>query len=1004
MTARSSLGLFALLLAACGAPARSDKPATPPRPSPAPSAEKPLGPARYVLTEGIGVSFDESGLPSPLPRREPVIVAGARLALEGGVIVESALAPEPLFGFRSIPARLGGGFVFWSDARTYRADKFFGELTPLADVAARGGVRPWLASIVLRTDLGLLELFPGSLKVERTELGRFSEVLALDAKRGVRVDALGRAEVTTDGGARWTGVKGDHGMPAILTSLQEGKPGTLELMAMPRPIVLGPGDALAPVADETFHGSVWEPQTTPEETQPPSRQLASPDLAAAAFAGARIPGNRALVARAEGLRVIGLESGQIIDDAPWAGVTEPYTRCQPASAGDEVLLACTHARGAHVLVLGGDPSAPRLEATFPDAGGGFVAGLGRRFGRDGRCGSERPGVTDFGVVNAPEGEPAAPNAPPPPPEEPPEADPPRVDQASFCVREGAGSWVERRLEGYDAVRLYRFLPGDAGAVTALVLENARGRKQREKATPAPLPEGIRVLRIDPDDPALGGAVFPVVPPPMEDAPFRAVDADFWLDASDGSVHGWVQLPAEGESGEDEGKRERELVPQGPAKRMLPVSARLGGPFAGVRIGPDGAIEVHPLPPGVIEVARGGRFALARADVEGTATYHETTDGGRTWRPVLAPPVGELSTPYSETAIQGCSALGCALSDGLVRLGWGSPPPPSAPPSPPELEPAKNPAFPRLSSLPLRCHLDAPAARAAKDAEPTATPVSLRPPPGSTLGALRGDTWTADVFSPFDPSPAPRRVTAKIAPLSRIAGDVVPVLTDAAASPVELFLRVDRFRFDLGKEPSRAPVPFTYGPRLAVAAAMGPRQRVALDADTGAVVLVKNDLARSVMRVMRVADVTSSRLTLARGVGGGGKGPARLALATVSATSGDLLLGDLDLERGQVGPLRPAGNLGALDIAPACRPDPLGYRLLADVTVDLRFEPAAPDLEGSYLSATALVSVGAGRACLEGLEVRLPEKDAILAVRFSAPGGALVRQGTAAPARASCAKP
>jgi hypothetical protein len=1004
MTALRSLGLSALLLAACSAPTRSDKPAAPPpRTLPAPSADNPLGPARYVLTEGMGVSFDEAGRTGVLPRREPALVEGERLVLEGGVVIASALAPEPLVGFRSMPARLGGGVILWSDARTYRAETFLGELRPIADIAADGGVRPWLSTIVLRTELGLLELDPGSLTVKRSELSRFSEVLSLDGKYAVRVDALGHGQFTTDGGARWADIKREHGMRATITSIEQGKPGDIQVADLGRALVLGPNDTLAPVSDGSYRGADWEVQATPEETQPTSRQLASPDLAAAVIASALLPGNRAIVARSEGLRVFGLSSGGIVDDVPWTGVTEPYTRCQPASVGDDVLLACTHARGAHVLVLGSDPSAPRLEATFPDAGGGFVAGLGRRFGRDGRCGSERPGVADFGATHAREGEPG-PN-PAPPPEEPPEADPPRTDQASFCVRESAGSWVERRLTGHDAVRLYRFLPGDAGNVTALVLEDARGRRQREKAPPDPLPEGVRVLRIDPDDPALAGALFPAVQPLWDIAPFRSVDTNFWLDPSDGSVHGWVLLPIEGEEDEKGEKGARELVPQGPAERMLPVATRVTGPAAGVRIGPDGAIEVHPLPPGVEAMVRGGRFALARADVEGTVVYHETTDGGRTWRPVLAPPVDEFPSPSYEPAIHGCSAFGCALSDGLVRLGWGSPAPPSTPPSPPELSPAKNPAFPRLSSLPLRCHLDAPSPRAARPpAETTAVPVSLRAPPDSAFGVLRDDTWTADVFSPFDPSPAPRRVTAKIAPLSRIAGDVVPVLTDSAASPVELFLRVDRFRFDLGKEPSRAPVPFTLDARLTVAATTGPGQKVALDPHTGSVVLIKNDLARSAMRVERIADVTSARLTLARGVGGGGKGATRLALATVSAISGDILLGELDLERGQVGPLRLAGNLGAMDTAPACRPDPLGYRLLADVTVDLRFEPAASTLEGSDLSATALVSVGSGRACLEGLEVRLPEKDSSLAVRFSAPGGALVRQGTAPPSRASCTVP
>src|SRR6185503_19491265 len=112
----------------------------------------------------------------------------------------------------------------------------------------------------------------------------------------------------------------------------------------------------------------------------------------------------------------------------------------------------------------------------------------------------------------------------------------------------------------------------------------------------------------------------------------------------------------------------------------------------------------------------------------------------------------------------------------------------------------------------------------------------------------------------------------------------------------------------------------------------------------------------------------------------GKGAPALALATVSATSGDILVGDLDLARGEVtGPLRLEGNLGAMIAAPtACDPGPSAYRLLADVIADVHFDPSSPDRDIPYASATALVSVGGGRACLEGLEVRLPEGNRHLA--------------------------
>ena len=130
-------------------------------------------PARYVLLDGVGVSYDESADASALRLREPAIVAGKRLVVEGGMIVESAVFTEALVGFRALPARLGGGYVFWSDETSYHAPTFLGKLTPFATVGASGGVRPWFDTFVLRSDIGPLEVTPTSFTVRRTELARF---------------------------------------------------------------------------------------------------------------------------------------------------------------------------------------------------------------------------------------------------------------------------------------------------------------------------------------------------------------------------------------------------------------------------------------------------------------------------------------------------------------------------------------------------------------------------------------------------------------------------------------------------------------------------------------------------------------------------------------------------------------------------------------------------------------------------------------------------------------
>ncbi|TKD03821.1 hypothetical protein [Polyangium fumosum] len=1008
--AAASVALAAF--AACSTPpARPSASAPPPAPlraTPAATPEPLLGPARYVLAEGVGVSFDEAGRASALPRPEPAIASGNRFLLDGGLVLAEARGPETLYGFRSLPARLGGGYVFWSDTRTYHADTFLGELRPLAQIAAEGGARPWLDTLVLRTDLGLLELDPRAPTptVRRTDLARFAEAFSLDGKHGVRLDAFGRAEITTDGGKTFRDLTAERGVRVF--NVGEGASGRLLLYpnrgGYPPTLALDPAAGLVPfvVAPQNDLGVGMTPYAV-DDPLPTSRQLAPSELAGAVFAGARLPGGRALVTREQSVRVLALATGQVLDDAYSLGVAEPYAHCQPLTRGADVLLACTHPHGAHVLALRDDPSAPRLEATFPEPST-FIAGLGARFAFTGRCGALVPTVADFRG--------APPVSEPPvrlfgpsesttaPPEDPPEPlDPTPTDDAYVCVRAADGAWTERRLTGEDATHLYRFLPGDDGTATALVL---RGKDTKPASTPAP--EGIRILRVDPDDPALDGARFPAVLTPMEEPPYRSIDRDFWLDEKDGSVHGWIVLPPEGESAED--AFDHEPLPQGRSERMLPVASRLGGRFAGVHIQPDGRVEVHPLPPGVVELLRGGPFALARADADGLATYHETTDGGRTFRPVAPPPVGELSAPYDANVVQGCSELGCALGDGVVRLGWGGPAPAAPPPPPPDLAPAPAPPVKRLGSLPLRCRLAGPPSPVddSKNGYYLLNPYSLKHDIGYAIGRVRGGILTADVGLPFDPSP-PRTLTIK-APafgLPPQRSDLVPVLLGEGASPVGLFLSANHLRFDLGLPgglASRAALPFEHNGDLIVAADLGRGDLLTLEPD-GELALLRGSLRRPFAQVARIPDVQRHRLGLARRRGD--PAAARLAVSAVSGTSGDILLADLDLARAALGPVRAAGSLTNLDPSPACRPDPDAYRLLAEVLVDVQFDPPHPAYDAPSLGATALVAVSAGRTCLEGLEVRSSPNNTTLVVRFPSPGASLVREAGRSDA-AICSSP
>ena len=769
-----------------------------------PEGPKP-GAARYVLTQSQGAVFDEASKGVAVPRPEFALVMGHRVKLDGGIIVASTRAPVGLVGFRSLPERLGGGYLVWSDLRTYHAKDFLGALTPVAEIGPTAGARPWFGSILLRTERGLfeLDLKTRSVKRWRQHPGAI-DALSIDEKRGVTLDAVGRARATFDGGATWTDVTAAKGFLANAARL--GKKGEIELVsitgnaefkivpggtsveAIPPPPPSPYGRRYNPYSPYQYqYNSSYAPPPPPEPegVDPISQALAPDTLAWAAYAGLLLDGDRALVSRDGGqVQILSTKTGAEIDEGTLLGVDTGYAGCQPVRSGTSLLLACAHQSGAQVLVLDGPLTSPKLEATFPDTGA-FLSDERGHLAHLGRCGRTPPSVDDFGTRVAPRvmnddedysgygpygggygpygggygpygggydegGDYSS--------EEVTEKEKPAADDKRICVRVGGGHWIERRIQGDDAKDLYRWVLGDDGEVTALLLKGANAeeeadpdhgdkegpsldeeddgplrrprsdlrapahpgpllatttnpvapppprpqaggtarpsapppprtggtakpsappapKKQDAKKTDAkpdakkpdakaePAKDGLRTIRLDPKDRALKKGKWTHVPAPQQQGPWRSLDRSFWLEA-DGSVRGWMHLAGEYGGGESYGGEGEPEV----------VSTEVSGRFAGVRISPQGKVTVLALPAGVQSVIFGGPYGFARADEDDSATYFETTDGGATWTQVEGPPVGELEDAYDETRFPACSAVGCALSSGLVRLGWGSPKP------------------------------------------------------------------------------------------------------------------------------------------------------------------------------------------------------------------------------------------------------------------------------------------------------------------------------------------
>ena len=469
---------------------------------------------------------------------------------------------------------------------------------------------------------GSSELDPKTLKVTRSKAVGFADGLAVDEQRGAWIDVFGRASTTIDGGKTW--IDTDRRSGPEFSGIREDDTGKLVLSNTAGNFELTPAGKLERAAP-----SATKPPPAPELEQvlaadpATSRAYAAEFVDNAIWTGALLPGGRVIVGRDQGLRMLATATLLPIGDSNLLDVEDRFAHCQPAQLerGD-LLLACTNEHGAAVMSLTSTLATPTLEATFPEKAN-FVVGPKGRFGIGSRCGRWPPARLDFGASLTPST---------------PQYDYgkiqrqkhrlkrlcpttlPRWDEARFCVRIAAGHWLERSLSGDDASKFYRWVPGDDGAVTALVLADPEegspakgdpgkddvlraprggkaGEPPKKNAHEKPAPaakknarsDGVRVIHLDPRDPALEGGAFPALLAPSEVAPFRSIEPDFWED-DDGSIRGWVQL------GNREDKSDSiPALATGPAGRMLRVATQRGGRMAGVRIGADASSPFFRFP-------------------------------------------------------------------------------------------------------------------------------------------------------------------------------------------------------------------------------------------------------------------------------------------------------------------------------------------------------------------------------------------------------------------------
>ena len=447
---------------------------------------------------------------------------------------------------------------------------------------------------------------------------------------------------------------------------------------------------------------------------------------------------------------------------------------------------------------------------------------------------------------------------------------------------------------------------------------------------------------------------------------------------------------------------------------------LGGRVAGVRIDAAGHVTVLPPPKGVVSVVTGGPFGLAMARPSRTATGasppsprvapgSRRSTGAPRWAPIEAPPVGTLEATVDARDSFACSPIGCALPSGVVRLGWGSKPP--EPAAELALTAAASPRIREPSPLALTCRIDADALPSSAPRRPArapflepAAPIALRLPVERDFGTLRDRTWTGDVLPPFQPASSLRRITATFPEAGPARGSRIPILAAGPHALVDLMLFRERTGGGLERRlraggGAASFLPFDVHSHPDIAADGPDGSLVLLDASGGDVWVSRGAATSAALHLLRVPDVSRTRLTLARRIEGGA-----LALAGYSTTTGEIFAGALDLGRAEVGPLAAIGQLSDLAETGAC--PRATYRLLVELPVRLRISGRNGEvLFEDQVTALALILAGGDeRVCVEAVEAALHRRQGVLRAVLGAGGIASVwSEGATARGTCSAAK-
>ena len=269
---------------------------------------------------------------------------------DGSVEVAAPGTSEHLMGGVPVPARLGGGFVFWSDV-LYHARSFTAPLTPVTSLPTNAiGVEFGPNYLLLLTSGSPRRAFaldpPRRLPLSPKGV---IEVLATDDGRALALDATGRALSSTDAGKSWKDATSLLGT-SVAGLREEGNEIALA--------VAGGGAWLQPDGQFTRRAFAGEKRAW----RPPVKDAER--LRRAFSDGLPLSGMRAWVGEGRGTLIVDLHTGSA---SAIKEVGPEGSSCMPVSLDDEGLIVCVNhgSKPITTVISRALTGAPVIEKTFP---------------------------------------------------------------------------------------------------------------------------------------------------------------------------------------------------------------------------------------------------------------------------------------------------------------------------------------------------------------------------------------------------------------------------------------------------------------------------------------------------------------------------------------------------------------------------------------------------------------------------------------------------------------